>query len=52
MGIDVNATGLTSFMQETTDFFGTGIIHDLFQISGIQRKLKLKLKIVLKIYAN
>ena len=32
---DVKATGRRSFMHETVDIFGTGIMQDCFQIVGI-----------------
>ena len=39
IGTDVRAIGLRSFMQEITGFLGTGMIHDFFQIAGIDRLL-------------
>ena len=37
---DVRAIGLKSFMQDITGFIGTGMIHDFFQIAGIDRLYK------------
>ena len=44
MGIDVNATGLGSFLHDITGFFGTGTIQDRFQSLGMDRELKDKVK--------
>ena len=52
IAIDGRATGLRSFIKDTTDFFATGIMQDLFQIVGIEHVLKRRLKIIVKIRAS
>ena len=49
MGTAVKATGLKSFKHEITGFVGTGIIQDCFYVKGMDRVVKERLKIDVKI---